>query len=559
MKTLRLVAFSALASIATLAAITTLPADHAAAQVRLRRPYDGTFTLNKGMDHNRASGAMRDYTCGTSLCYDNHSGTDFRTPYGTDIVAAAAGTVNYVFDGCADYGSIGNTCGGRSGNHVRMTHADGTVAVYAHLRRGSLRVAAGQRVTCGQVLGQSASSGNSSGPHLHISLYPGWYTGAPSYDPFVGACSSPPNRWSEQYPHPTAPSASCTDTPPVPPCDRTAAPFTFSCDGANAGLHCVLVDEPADPDSWADNHLCSMVDLGVRWSVTGPIAGMTCVNVTESAEAHAAVWSDNHLCVPNDAAYQLRWSSAGPIAGWSCVHWNEPADPHSWSDNHLCATRITRFSAGDFTFSERDPVPEMHCVSVDEPSDPNGWADNHFCSSTVDGMRWSTSGPIDGMSCVNVTESSDEHATQWSDNYLCLPSDAPYEMRWSSAGPIDGWTCVRWYEGADLAGTWGDNYLCFDDRPIAADGGIVDAGWSGPIDAGLVEPVDASPEPADASAVRDGSIRARDAGVDREMAGLDSGCGCAVPGRPSRQLPGAAPVLVALLALVLGRRRRRAP
>jgi MYXO-CTERM domain-containing protein len=171
-------------------------------------------------------------------------------------------------------------------------------------------------------------------------------------------------------------------------------------------------------------------------------------------------------------------------------------------------------------------------------------------------MQWSVDGPIAGMNCVNVTESADEHAAAWSDNFLCLPPDAPYDMRWSSAGPIAGWTCVRWYEGADLDGTWGDNYLCVVERPSAGDGGTVDAGASSPtpIDAGIAEPVDAS-----SSELDDGSIVAFDGSVDAAIADdVDgSGCSCAVPGRTSREPSRALHALAALLALALARRRVR--
>ncbi len=49
----------------------------------------------------------------------------------------------------------------------------GTVAVLAHLRRGSPTVRAGERVRAGQVLGQCGNSGNSSDPHVHVQLMDG--------------------------------------------------------------------------------------------------------------------------------------------------------------------------------------------------------------------------------------------------------------------------------------------------------------------------------------------------------------------------------------------------
>ncbi|MEV4001372.1 M23 family metallopeptidase [Actinomadura sp. NPDC049753] len=56
------------------------------------------------------------------------------------------------------------------GNSVTLDLGDGVYAVFAHLRRGSLRVSKGDRVRAGDVLGQVGNSGNSSEPHLHFHL-----------------------------------------------------------------------------------------------------------------------------------------------------------------------------------------------------------------------------------------------------------------------------------------------------------------------------------------------------------------------------------------------------
>ncbi|MEV0321028.1 M23 family metallopeptidase [Streptomyces sp. NPDC050658] len=59
------------------------------------------------------------------------------------------------------------------GNHVVIDIGDGVYAVFAHLRRGSLRVAVGDRVTAGQAVAACGNSGNSSDPHLHFQLMDG--------------------------------------------------------------------------------------------------------------------------------------------------------------------------------------------------------------------------------------------------------------------------------------------------------------------------------------------------------------------------------------------------
>ncbi|MEU5162973.1 LysM peptidoglycan-binding domain-containing M23 family metallopeptidase [Streptomyces sp. NPDC020875] len=99
----------------------------------------------------RASGAM------WSSGY--HTGVDFAVPTGTGIKSIGPGTV--VSAGWA----------GAYGNEVVIKHTDGTYSQYAHL--SSLSVAAGQTVSGGQQIGLAGSTGNSSGPHLHLEVRTG--------------------------------------------------------------------------------------------------------------------------------------------------------------------------------------------------------------------------------------------------------------------------------------------------------------------------------------------------------------------------------------------------
>ncbi|WP_326558374.1 M23 family metallopeptidase [Micromonospora sp. NBC_01796] len=56
------------------------------------------------------------------------------------------------------------------GNHVILDLGDGTYAAYAHLRRDSLTVRAGDRVHSGHLLARCGNSGNTTEPHLHFQL-----------------------------------------------------------------------------------------------------------------------------------------------------------------------------------------------------------------------------------------------------------------------------------------------------------------------------------------------------------------------------------------------------
>jgi hypothetical protein len=59
-----------------------------------------------------------------------------------------------------------------AGNYVIVEGPEG-VAIYGHLRAGSVRVAAGERVDAGAILGAVGNSGNSTMPHLHFHLMDG--------------------------------------------------------------------------------------------------------------------------------------------------------------------------------------------------------------------------------------------------------------------------------------------------------------------------------------------------------------------------------------------------
>ncbi|MGP3753898.1 M23 family metallopeptidase [Streptomyces sp. IBSNAI001] len=56
------------------------------------------------------------------------------------------------------------------GNRVVLDLGDGTYAAYAHVRRGSLQVRAGDTVRAGQRIARCGNSGNSTEPHVHFQL-----------------------------------------------------------------------------------------------------------------------------------------------------------------------------------------------------------------------------------------------------------------------------------------------------------------------------------------------------------------------------------------------------
>jgi hypothetical protein len=69
------------------------------------------------------------------------------------------------------------------GNHVIIRVAPGTYAVVAHLRRRSVRVRPGERVTAGQTIAECGNTGNTTEPHVHMQLsdssHPAFAAGVP--------------------------------------------------------------------------------------------------------------------------------------------------------------------------------------------------------------------------------------------------------------------------------------------------------------------------------------------------------------------------------------------
>lgn len=93
-----------------------------------------------------------------SLWSSDHTGVDLAAPSGTPVASVAAGTVTRAGEA------------GAYGLQVEVTHADATMTSYGHLSR--IDVTEGQVVQQGVVVGAVGSTGNSTGPHLHLELRP---------------------------------------------------------------------------------------------------------------------------------------------------------------------------------------------------------------------------------------------------------------------------------------------------------------------------------------------------------------------------------------------------
>ncbi len=111
----------------------------------LQRPLSGPITSPFGMRYHPILKQRR-----------MHTGTDYAAPYGTPIRAAESGIVTHA-DWLGGYGKA-----------VIIMHGKGVSTLYAHM--SEIKVARGQRVERGQVIGLVGSTGLSTGPHLHFEV-----------------------------------------------------------------------------------------------------------------------------------------------------------------------------------------------------------------------------------------------------------------------------------------------------------------------------------------------------------------------------------------------------
>jgi murein DD-endopeptidase MepM/ murein hydrolase activator NlpD len=96
-----------------------------------------------------------------------HTGLDFAAPTGVRVHAVAAGTITAT-------GSAG-----AYGNRTVERLTDGTEVWYCH--QSAFGVHTGQKVAAGQVIGAVGSTGNVTGPHVHLEVRP---RGGDPVDPY---------------------------------------------------------------------------------------------------------------------------------------------------------------------------------------------------------------------------------------------------------------------------------------------------------------------------------------------------------------------------------------
>ena len=117
---------------------------------------------------SRITSAFGSRTSPTEGASSNHKGIDIGASTGSNILAAADGTVSIA------------TYSYSAGNYIMLNHGGGVTTVYMHC--SSLLVSPGETVKKGQVIAKVGSTGYSTGPHLHFGIrYNGSYVNPSSY------------------------------------------------------------------------------------------------------------------------------------------------------------------------------------------------------------------------------------------------------------------------------------------------------------------------------------------------------------------------------------------
>ena len=165
-------------------------------------PQSGTLWqdlfINNFCDVDPTTG-IRDWDC-SDYTYDGHQGYDVdlksfgEQDIGVPIYAVLPGVVVARDDGHFDKNTVAN---GQPANYVILYHGGTQYTLYWHMKNGSVLVQVNDQVKAGQQLGQTASSGNSTGPHLH---FESWSANGVWFEPSAGNCNPGTSNWVTQTP-----------------------------------------------------------------------------------------------------------------------------------------------------------------------------------------------------------------------------------------------------------------------------------------------------------------------------------------------------------------------
>ena len=140
------------------------------------RPFEGDFRLTNYFDHDlpmqfQDTNGYQLNACAERITgrVDGHSGYDWLLPLGTPLLSTVDGTVTFAgTDPPFSCPPLGRTVSDQLVVSIRYESGVRYDSQYLHLSR--LDVTSGQRVTQGQVIGLSGSTGCNTQPHLHFQV-----------------------------------------------------------------------------------------------------------------------------------------------------------------------------------------------------------------------------------------------------------------------------------------------------------------------------------------------------------------------------------------------------
>ena len=300
-------------------------------------------------------GGIQDYYCG-DRSYNGHRGTDiFSWPFSwyiyqndlVEVIAGEAGTIIWKQDGKADDHCA---CSG-SWNAVYVMHGDGSIAWYGHLKKGSLTdKLVGNSVTKGEYLGIMASSGCSTGPHLHLEVYSETpYNIDNLIDPYTGDCNdlNTNSWWTNQKPyweptlnalltHHSPPDIGCPASNEIPNFSNAFDPgddlvtASYFHDNQAGDVTQYSIHRP-DNSVWRSWSHTSPANFGASfwyWEWTLPVNAALGV-WTLQAIYRGQTWSHNFTVGPDPCVNPDINTWEGPLVG----SWHQ--SPSYWSNDHI--------------------------------------------------------------------------------------------------------------------------------------------------------------------------------------------------------------------------------
>lgn len=124
--------------------------------VPYRLPFKGSYRLSQGFKGEFSHQG------------DSQFAVDFAMPEGTEVRAARDGVVAFVEEKFSEGGP--NRKFLNKANLIILGHADGTIARYLHLQQNGAKVAVGQVIRVGDVIGLSGNTGYTAESHLHFEV-----------------------------------------------------------------------------------------------------------------------------------------------------------------------------------------------------------------------------------------------------------------------------------------------------------------------------------------------------------------------------------------------------